>query len=46
MTDFVKNNEGDVTCDVIRDIMPLVADGVASDDSARLLEQHIGHCAE
>lgn len=34
-----------ITCDVCMDLMPLVRDGVASDDSRRAVEQHIGSCA-
>ena len=38
----MKNN----SCSVIRDLMPLVFDRVASDDSCRLLEEHIASCPE
>lgn len=35
-----------VTCDIIRDLMPLAADGVASEDSEAALRRHIQHCEE
>ena len=35
-----------VTCDVIRDLMPLAADGVASEDSRALVMRHIAACEE
>ena len=34
-----------MTCDVIRDLMPLCADGVASEDSRAAVEAHIRTCA-
>ncbi len=40
------NNTDVITCDVMRDLMPLAADGVASEDSVRLLERHTEHCGE
>ncbi len=33
-------------CDLIRDIMPLCADGLAAEASRRAVEQHIAECAE
>lgn len=33
-----------VTCDVILDLIPLVKDGVASEDSTNLVQQHIQEC--
>ena len=33
-----------VTCDVCRDLLPLVADGVASEDSAALVAAHCTQC--
>ena len=33
-----------MTCDVIRDLMPLCADGVASEDSRAAVEAHIRTC--
>lgn len=35
-----------VTCDIIRDLMPLAVDGVASEDSNAAISNHIGHCRE
>ena len=34
----------DISCDVCRDLIPLVADGVASEDSETLVREHIDHC--
>ena len=34
-----------MTCDVIRDLMPLCADGVASEESRAAVEEHIRTCA-
>lgn len=39
-------NEYKITCDVCRDLLPLVKDGVASADSEEAVRQHIGGCAE
>ena len=33
-------------CEVVRDLMPLCADGVCSAGSRELVEKHIGECAE
>lgn len=33
-------------CNVITDLMPLCAEGIASDDSVRLVEEHIAQCGE
>ena len=38
----MKRNE----CNVVRDLMPLVLDRVASDESREMVEGHIGTCAE
>ena len=35
-----------VTCDIIRDLMPLAVDGVASEDSKAAISSHIQHCDE
>lgn len=35
-----------VTCDIVRDLMPLTADGVASEDSEAAVRRHIAHCEE
>lgn len=45
MADIIGNTDV-ITCDVIRDLMPLAADGVASEDSVRLLERHMEHCGD
>ena len=45
MADIIDNTDV-ITCDVIRDLMPLAADGVASEDSVRLLERHMEHCGD
>ena len=34
----------DISCDVCRDLIPLVADGVASEDSEALVHAHVTHC--
>ena len=36
----------DISCDVCRDLIPLVADGVASADSEALVEHHTARCQE
>ena len=33
-------------CNVIRDLMPLVLDRVASDESRALVEEHMGSCGK
>lgn len=33
-----------VSCDVVRDLMPLMLDDVASDDSKKIVEEHIETC--
>lgn len=33
-----------ISCDVCMDLMPLVQDGIASEDSALLVQQHIASC--
>lgn len=35
----------DISCDVCRDLIPLVADGVASEDSEALVRGHVDHCS-
>lgn len=37
-------NNRDLPCDVCRDLMPLVRDGVASDASRRMVERHLAGC--
>lgn len=34
-----------IPCDIIRDLMPLVLDGVASEDSRAAVQQHIAECS-
>ncbi len=34
----------EITCDVCRDLIPLVVDGVASEDSESLVREHTAHC--
>lgn len=34
-----------ISCDIIRDLIPLVKDGVASDDSVIIVNEHINACA-
>lgn len=34
-----------ITCEVVRDLLPLVHDGVASGDSRKLVEEHIRGCS-
>lgn len=36
--------EHDLPCDICRDLMPLVRDGVASEASRRAVEEHVAHC--
>ena len=33
-----------ITCNIIRDLLPLYQDGVLSDDSSRLVEEHLLQC--
>jgi len=35
-----------ISCNVIRDLLPSYMDGVASDDSVKLIEEHLAGCAE
>lgn len=35
-----------ITCEVIKDLLPLYHDGVCSDDSKRMIEEHITECSE
>lgn len=36
----------DRSCNIIRDLLPLYADGVCSEDSRKLVEDHISSCTE
>lgn len=44
MTEHTTPRPGGISCDVCRDLAPLVADGVASADSAALVRDHLAHC--
>ena len=35
-----------ITCDVIQDLMPSYVDGILSEDSRALVEEHMGTCQE
>lgn len=35
-----------VSCEVIQDLLPLVEDGVASEDSCKLVKQHLSQCSK
>lgn len=37
-------HEYDLPCDICRDLLPLVRDGVASEESCRAVEEHVAHC--
>lgn len=37
-------HEHDLPCDICRDLLPLVRDGVASEASRRAVEEHVTHC--
>lgn len=39
-------NDNKITCDVCRDLLPLVKDGVASADSEAAVREHVGGCEE
>ena len=34
-----------ITCDIIRDLLPSYTDGIASDDSVKLVEEHLAQCS-
>lgn len=36
----------DITCEVIKDLLPLYVDGVLSEDSRKLVEEHLQSCKE
>lgn len=38
--------ENKISCDICMDLIPLVTDGVASDDSRKAVEEHIKECPE
>lgn len=33
-----------ISCDIIKDLLPLYHDGVCSDDSKAMIEKHLSHC--
>lgn len=33
-----------ISCDIIKDLLPLYHDGVCSDDSKAMVEEHLSHC--
>ena len=35
-----------VTCDIIKDLLPLYVDGVISEDSRKLVDEHLESCSE
>lgn len=39
-------NENQITCDICRDLLPLVQDGVASADSEAAVQRHVKECGE
>ena len=36
----------EVTCNTIKDILPLYVDGVVSDDTCNMVAKHLEHCEE
>jgi hypothetical protein len=36
----------EINCNIIKDILPLYVDGVVSDDTKEMLEEHLEHCEE
>ena len=36
----------EITCDTIRDILPLYVDGVVSENTQAMVKEHLEHCAE
>ena len=40
------NRENRITCEVVQDLMPSYADGLASEDTAKIIEEHTKECAE
>ena len=44
MTEHTTPRQSGISCDVCRDLAPLVADGVASADSAALVKEHLARC--
>ena len=42
----MKENTGKITCEVVNDLLPLYYDGVCSDDSCRIVEEHLRDCKD
>lgn len=42
----MKENTGRITCEVVSDLLPLYHDGVCSDDSCRIIEEHLRDCED
>ena len=42
----MNNTQKTIRCGVIKDLLPLYADGVLSDESRELVEAHLGECPE
>lgn len=40
------NDKGEINCNICRDLLPLVQDGVASPESEELVREHIEECGE
>ena len=36
----------EITCSVIKDLLPLYADGVVSEDTRRIVAEHLENCAD
>ena len=36
----------DIACEIVRDLLPTYVDGLASDDTKQIVEEHIAHCGE
>lgn len=36
----------EINCNIIKDILPLYVDGVVSDDTKEMIEEHLEHCEE
>jgi predicted anti-sigma-YlaC factor YlaD len=36
----------EINCNIIKDILPLYVDGVVSDDTKEMVEEHLEHCEE
>ena len=33
-----------ISCEIVRDLLPLYHDGVCSNDSKKMIEEHLAHC--